>query len=57
MGHLSGFRRGGRDLTRHFEGGRPHPSKASQAYEARLERRQKGHERQQSVGEERDDES
>ncbi|MGD2051504.1 MAG: hypothetical protein PVI35_03415 [Acidimicrobiia bacterium] len=44
MGHTSGFRRGGRDLTHHFEGSRIHRSKASRAYEARLERHRKLHE-------------
>ncbi len=49
MGHVSGFRRGGRDLTHHFEGGRVHRSRASRDYEERLERRRKVHEREQNL--------
>ncbi len=59
MGHVTGFRRGGRDLTHHFEGGRVHRSKASRAYEERLERHRKLHERERGNTEEQegDDES
>ena len=45
MSHDSGFRRGGGDFTHGYQRDRRHQSQASQAYEARLRRRHRDHER------------
>jgi hypothetical protein len=55
MGHISGFRRGGRDLTHQFEGSRVHRSKASRAYETQLERHRRLHEEERTRNEARDE--